>query len=274
MVAEPVTEIAEGAPVDASLLTATQDTPESVSPPADLAPSSTEAQEPSPDEVINNYLSTAGLTESSETTETVAEEVVDPEVEARAQRIAAERLQAEARARDEAGVQMAYREAMPWTENFLSQYLNRPLDLQAIRTVLNTMNGLNSQSKQVVQKEATLGFVENQYKEADKLFPKFSESRKDHKSTADFYNGLISKAREGYVTPKQSEAAVKKAILDEHQRLQSNPAVLRAMLSKASAPQTNTSTNNGSRSSVPTTTEEALSMPIADIKRLRDQGQI
>lgn len=236
MVAEPVTEVAEvveTTPVVESLPDTSTTTTDSTS----VSTETSETLDESPEAVLSKYLAESGLTEATPAAE--AEAATDnepaPEVKALAEKLAAERLDQDARAREEAGILLAFRDAAPRARAAIADLVAGRVDpSRGTEYIVGLLNSIQGHAKDVYTKESTLSFVENQYKEADKLFPKFSETRKEHKSTADFYNGLINKAREGYVTPKQSEAAVKKAVLDEHARLQANPAVLRALLSKSS----------------------------------------
>ena len=233
------------------------ETPESAAPP--------EIPETDP---LADYLKAEGLADelAPETSPAPVASDPAPEVKAFAEQYAEEKLATERRAREEIGLQAAFRDAAPRTRQFLA---SNGVPSEVVERVVAYMTGIQGNAAQVYTKQANESYTNAQMQLADKLFPGFSKG--EYKNSADLFKAVIDKAREGYVAPTEVEKQVKKARTEEHKRLSENPAVLRSLLSKAQAPK---SESGQTTPTGPLTVEAVSSMPIAQIMKLQAEGRL
>lgn len=217
-----------------------------------------EAEVPSEPDPLDEYIKAEGLVDA-EPSSTESDNRPDPELEARAQRLADQKLEEQRRVAEENGLLMSFREAAPRVRNFLAPFATgqKAMTYNDVEAVINYLNGIQGNAKQVYTKEAADSWTSVQINAAEKLFPKFSEGK--YATADDFVKAIADKARDGYLSPKEVKKLETTARLEEHKRLMANPAALRSLLSKAEAPKSESST--GSAVSM-----NALNDPNADME--------
>ncbi len=257
--------------------TAVAERPEAVTQPESLTPDSTpesgtptpeatpepEVEEVDPD--LESYLAEKGLVEPTPTpaangvTPGQKPETVDPQVEARAQELATETINKVVRQNQERGVALSFGDRARAIREFMAPFTRGealPTEMDVERIVA-TFNEHHAQSAQV----AAMNFLDSFYGEAESLFPGMMKYRNEHTSPKEFLSVLRDKATSnGYVPERESKSRVKEALIERNKYLENNPDVLRAMLSKASAPKPSGQSSGTPRSM---TLDQIDAMPVS-----------
>ncbi len=229
---------------------------------------STEVTPPEEEEVdpdLSSYLAEKGLVEpdpipaANGVTPGQKPETVDPQVEARAQELANQTITRAVRQNEERGVATSFAGRAQAIRDFMTPFTRGealPTEMDVERIVA-TLNEHHAQSSRI----SAMNFLDDLYGEAESLFPGIVKNRAEHNSFKDFLSDLQTRATSsGYVPERESKSRVKEALIERNKYLENNPDVLRAMLSKASAPKPSGQSSGTPRSM---TLDQIDAMPVS-----------
>lgn len=225
------------------------------SPPAEVSPPEvTPPEEEEIDPDLSSYLTEKGLAEpptppAAANGATPEKNPTDPAVETRAQELATQTLNRVARQNEERGVVSAFAGRANAIREFMAPFVRGealPTEMDMER-IVSTFNEHHAQSTRVT----AMNFLDSLYGEAESLFPGIVQNRSGHNSLKDFLSDLQTRATSsGYVPEREVKKQIASALVERNKHLENNPDVLRAMLSKASAPKPAGSSGMGSTGSL------------------------